>query len=65
MVERIGDRQGGAEGGGKTTKTRLRDHIRGETFVQKDLVYGMVHACAAQALKLVWVAYHSPCESEH
>lgn len=51
-VGRVWDRQGRAEGGGKTTETRLRDHIRGETFVQKDLVYGVVHACAAQALKL-------------
>jgi len=64
-VERIGDSQGRAEEGGKTTETHLRDHIRGETFVQKDLVYGVGHACTTQALKPVWVAYHSPCESEH
>ena len=52
-VERIGDRRGRAEGGGRTTKTHLKNHIRGETFVQKDLVYDVVHACAIQASKPV------------
>lgn len=64
-VERVGDRRGGAEGGGKTTETHLKDHIRGETFVQKDPVYGVVHACAIQASKPAWIACHSLCESEH
>jgi len=49
-----GDRRGQAEVGGKTTETHLKDPIRGETFVQKDLVYGVDHACAARASKPVW-----------
>ena len=46
-VEIIGDKRGRAEGGRKHYRDTSKDHIRGETFVQKDPVYGVVHACAA------------------
>ena len=44
----------GGSGRKNYRETHLKDHIRGETFVQKDLVYGVDHACAAQASKPVW-----------